>query len=111
MPKLASWPLAGASGKTYDFEVYDWSTVFKAIGAVYVVSKREVDPNGKGSHEIIYIGQSGDLSERFENHHKIECFRRRGANCVSVHAENSQNARLQIEGDLLAGHPNTPCND
>jgi hypothetical protein len=111
MPKVADWPITGGSGKKYDFEVYAWGTAFKSIGAVYVVSKRDVDTTGKGTHEIIYIGQSGDLSERFDGHHKAQCFRNHNANCISIHLEGSEDARFTIEADLLAANPRTPCND
>jgi len=110
MPKLANWPLVGKSGKSYAFEVYELGTVFKRLGGVYVVSKREVDSTGKGSHEVIYIGQSGDLSVRFDSHQKAHCFTNNKANCISIHLESSEEARLEIEADLLGANPNAPCN-
>jgi hypothetical protein len=65
MAKLADAAFSGSTGK-YDFEVYPLGTDFKNVGAVYIISRRTVDPQGKGTHTFIYIGHTGNLSERFE---------------------------------------------
>lgn len=110
MSVLATLAITGASGKQYDFEAYSWGTTFNPLGAVYVVTKRTVDANNKGYHTYIYIGQTGDLSERFDNHHKADCFSKNSANCICVHLQSSEKSRLAIESDLIANH-STPCND
>jgi hypothetical protein len=90
----------GRSGRTYTFNEYPVGTEFKPIGGVYMFLK-DRDP--------IYVGQTGDLSERFEDHHKAASIRRRGANRVCVLAERSEAQRLAIEGDILANY-NWPAN-
>lgn len=97
--------LTGASGTTYDFEVYRWGTNFNPIGAVYAVLKLRTD----GRYEVIYIGQTGDLSERFDNHHKARCFNLHGRTHVGVHRESAERRRLLIEKDLGDNYQ-PPCN-
>ena len=109
MSKLAVADFMGKSGTTYQFEVHAWGSEFEAAGGVYAITKRAVT-NGKGSHIFIYFGQTGDLSERFEDHAKASCFIKNGVNCICVHFESDEKTRLAIESDFLEGY-GTPCND
>ena len=105
MPKETSVTLKGNSGRSYDFDVYPWNTSFNAIGAVYSVLKRI------GSNfTILYIGQTNDLSERFDNHHKQACFDRNNKTHIAIHAESSEPRRFTIETDLVRNYSPT-CND
>lgn len=110
MPSLGKMTLKGASGKDYTFEVYHRSTEFKALGAVYLISKRSPNPDGKGgTHTFLYLGETGDLSSRPLNHHKKQCFDKHGADHVSVFLISDSQQRLDAETDLIRGH-NLPCN-
>ena len=108
MSRIADAEFTGKSG-SYSFGVYPWGTDFTAIGAVYVITKRTADADTKGTHHFIYLGQTADLSERFDNHHKASCFTKNGANCICIHLEGNEKTRLAIESDLIAGN-DTPCN-
>jgi hypothetical protein len=111
MGKLGTIDFKGASGKSYTFTVYPWGTTFKAVGAVYVVTRRYPKSSGDGhSHEVLYVGQTGDLSARLEDHHKAECFEENQANCVCVKVEEVETTRLEIEKDLIDNY-NPPCNE
>ncbi len=110
MAKLGDLTVAGESGQDYKFEVYPQGTSFKEVGAVYLVTKRTHKPDGTGAHEFLYVGETGDLSTRFDGHHKQECFDENGANCICVHVDSSQKSRLAKESDLLGAH-DWPCND
>lgn len=109
MSKLGTIYLYGASGTKYEFKIYSLDTDFKAVGAVYAFTK-SINKENKYSHTIIYIGQTDDLSERFDNHHKKDCIESNGANCICVHIDNSENSRLNKESDLIKGQ-NPVCND
>ena len=111
MAKLGTLTFTGASKKKYKFNVYPWSTSFKDnYGAVYFVTKRTQETDGGHCHTRIYIGQTEDLSTRFDNHHKQICFDEHNKNCICVHGEQDEDARLEIEQDLIENyHP--PCND
>lgn len=110
MAKYGTGTYTGESGTKYEFIAYSLDTEFKAVGAVYIISKRTPKPEGGGSHEVIYVGQTGDLSERFDDHHKADCFKKNGANCILVHAESNEKTRFQIETDLCRQYSSAPCN-
>lgn len=82
----------GASGTTYHLDVFPLGTPFRALGGVYIVC------NG---HTALYIGQTGNLAERFEDHHKSFCWRSHGANNMAVMVVSSEPHRLAIERDLI----------
>jgi hypothetical protein len=110
MAKIGTATAKGISGTSYSFNVYPITESFKAIGAVYIITKRTPKPDGGGEHKFVYIGQTGDLSERFNDHHKDACFQKQGANYIWVHANQSEERRFDIETDLCRYH-DAPCND
>lgn len=107
--KPATLELIGKSGTKYSFQIYDWDTSFKPLPGVYAITKAIANGQGGATHSVIYIGQTGDLSERFDDHHKADCFRRHGANRTCVMVESGEQRRLAIEQDLIAAY-NPPCN-
>jgi hypothetical protein len=57
MPRIGNMTVKGSSGKDYEFGVYPRSDTFKALGAVYIMTKRTPKPDGGGgTHEFICIG-------------------------------------------------------
>lgn len=111
MAKHGTITFTGASGKKYEFTAYAWDTQFKkGFGAVYFITKRRQNTDGGYSHMRIYVGQTDDLSTRFDNHHKENCFRRNNANCKCIFGEQNEDKRLAIENDLLRNY-NPTCND
>lgn len=99
MGKVDTVTAKGASGTSYSFDVYPWGTTFKAVGAVYLVLKKN-----QSNYAILYIGQTGDLSERFDDHHKASCFTRHGRTHIGILVESSGTRRLAIEADLIANY-------
>jgi hypothetical protein len=110
LTKIATLTVTGASGRTYGFNIYPIDTKFANVAAVYLVTKRVPNTNGGGNHTYIYVGQTGSLPDRFDNHHKEACFRARGANCVGVHQDGNEQSRLAKERDIYLKH-RPPCND
>ena len=109
MARISSVSFLGKSGNKYVFNVYPIGQAFKNLGAVYAVTRRY--PNGNTfSHDIIYIGETGDLSTRFDDHHKADCFTIHNSNCVCTHSENDEDLRLAVEDDLVKLHKPL-CND
>jgi hypothetical protein len=106
--KIEDLVLTGKSGTKYTFEMYPLDTSFRVVGGVYIITKRTVVSAG-GSHSLIYVGHTGNLSERFDDHHKADCFKRHGANCIGVLLEENEQRRLAIEADLLKAY-DWPCN-
>ncbi len=105
MAKIETILLKGCSGKAYSFDVYPFGTNFKALGAVYCISKRQ-----NNNHNLIYLGITDDLSTRFNYHHKESCFKRHNADCISIHLNSSEKEREIIERDILCNY-NFPCNE
>jgi predicted GIY-YIG superfamily endonuclease len=96
----------GISGKVYEFETYRIGTTFNDLPGVYIFS-REI---ASDKHDAIYVGITEDLSERFDNHHKMGCIKLYHASHISVLVEHDKNERARIEEDLIKGlKPH--CND
>lgn len=108
MSKYGTVTFTGASGSKYEFDAYPISTEFNSGGAIYFITKRTVS-NGKASHTRIYVGQTKDISERFDDHHKQDCFDKHGANCICVHGDSNESSRLKKESDLIENY-DPPCN-
>jgi len=102
MAKMGTLALLDSDGNEYSFDIYPFGTKFKAISTIYYISKRTKDKDDSGhSHSHIYIGQTSDIAERFENHHKAECFTKNKANCISIHQVKKESERLKIEKALI----------
>ncbi len=104
MIKIGTITLRGLSGNKYDFDVYKWGTGFHEFGAVYYISKRVVKFDGTVSHTQIYIGQTSNMSDRFDDHHKAKCFKDNDVNAISVHQDDDKDSRLEKEADLIGAH-------
>jgi len=105
MAKVETVTSVGASGGRYSFDVYSWGQAFRALGGVYLVLRRTAN----GNYDVLYVGQTGDLSERFDQHHKQGCFDRNQRTHIGILLEGSEQRRLAIEQDLL-GNYKTVCN-
>lgn len=111
MPKFADYTIKGACGTEYTFGLYKFPNTWKSLGAVYIITKRVEKKGGGGRHTHIYVGETGDLSERHDRHHKKDCFGRHGANCIGILLETSEQRRLDIETDIRNNGDAWPCND
>ena len=96
----------GKSGKEYRYLIYEIGTDFRAVAGNYIFSKEDTPK----SWVPIYIGQTDNLNERFDNHHKMPCIRRNGGTHIHVHTNERESDRLAEEKDLIAKGA-TPCND
>ena len=110
-----TFPIIGVSGKKYIFDnMYtfdDFDTLknaFKAVEAVYIFTVRLLNGD-EYTHELVYCGETGNLSTRFDNHHAEYCIKRNNANCISIMTINGEELRKQIEADILKGNT-FPCN-
>lgn len=95
----------GASGRSYTYWVYPLPPNFDPAPGNYIFAKL----NAAGHWEPVYIGQTGDLSDRFDDHHAVGCIHRNGATHIHAHKNNSKTDREAEESDLLARYP-TYCN-
>ena len=109
MAKFGTITFTGFSGLKYEFTAHSRDTKFSAVGAVYFMTKRQKSGGGGNSHTLIYVGETGDLSNRPLNHHRTACFDKEGANCACIYIEGSKSKRLEIETDLR-DYYDPPCN-
>lgn len=95
----------GSSGTDYTYYVYSISTGFKPAACNYILA-RQVGPKWKP----VYIGQTSDISERFDSHHKALCIQRAGATHIHVHTSaDDESERKEEEQDLIANY-DPECN-
>ena len=108
----STFSIQGKSGNKHTFGIYAIGTPFSSTGGVYIFTRRHQDTHGKHTHQIVYCGITGDLSTRFNNHHKETEIKKNNANCICVMFENSEKQRANIEADILTCTDNKfPCND
>jgi hypothetical protein len=109
--KYGSITFTGKSGEKYRFDAWSLETRFKALGAVYIVTKRTMEnaTYNRASHDNVYIGQTASLADPFDTHARFACFTKHGANCVCVHLLEDEERRGAAEKDLLELH-STHCN-
>ena len=95
-----------------EFTVYNLSDVLsgrrqlRPIGAVYLFTRVEAN----GNHTILYVGQTGDLSQRdIPNHQQLPCVRRHGGNSFCVHYDYDENSRRIKEYSIIQDYA-PPCN-
>ena len=106
----ATFCLTDEEDEEYEFHAYPIGTEFPELPAVYAYTKE-----GSGLirwRQPIYIGETGDLSTRFDSHHKADCAEDHGATHIAVCVDNmdSDVRRLWSERMLVA-HYKPPCND
>lgn len=104
---MATLTIKGKSGTEYKFYIHKLPVNFKKTGGVYLFTKL-LDDNK--THKYIYLGITGDLSERFDDHHKANCIKREEASHLCAFTESNKSTRERIEEDLLASIT-TKCNE
>lgn len=110
MPKIGEAEFKGISGKSYRFYIYPIGTSFKDLPIVYIVSKRYENEESRYKHKVVYVGETENAAERFNGHHKQECFESHDANCICIRQEADEESRLAAERDLIANY-GPACND
>lgn len=102
----------GKSGQKYYFHAWPLQTRFKALGAVFFVTKRSLENKTylrSANHEGIFIGKTSNLGEPLATQGQLDRFTKHGANCICVHLVENEERRLAAEQDLIAGNT-TACN-
>ncbi len=116
MAKQGTVTAEGGSGRRYVFDVYPWNdldvprgTVFAPVGAVYLVLKKTGQIQAGYDYDVLYIGQTANLTGHFDDHHKQACFDRNARTHIGVLRCSQERDRLAIEADLLNRYK-TACN-
>lgn len=106
-PRIGSAVIRGQRER-YEFEVFPLDVEMQPVPAVYVISRRVIDREGRGHHKFVCIGQTESLAVELKKQKKGKCIRKFKANVISVLPTENENARFSIEADLKATH-SIPC--
>jgi hypothetical protein len=97
----------GKSGERYRFQVLPIGAAFKALAAVYVVTKRTFDDRTfttRASHQPLAIGETANLAATFLAKSELKTLVAKGADHICVCAIADQESRSRIERDLVEGN-------
>ena len=98
------WP--GQSGATYVFYIYSPDERMPTASGVYIFA----GATDQTTWRAAYIGQTQNFAARIPNHEQLNCASRNGATHIHLlGVDGGENARLQVESDLLAAIK-PPCN-
>ncbi len=98
--------LTGASKKNYEFTLSDSVDGLSAGAGCYVF----VRETSEKKFFVIYIGYTGDLSERFDSHHKWTCItKQEKATHIGLYRTRTKAGAKAVEDDLLEIRT-PPCN-
>ena len=105
--KSSSINFQGKSGESYRFQAWPMDTRFKAMGGIYLVTKRECLDRTfptKATHRCLAIGQTADLAASVLTKPELTKLAAQGANCICVYAVADEARRIEIEKDLIEGN-------
>lgn len=106
MTQAQQYPWKGESRRVYQYEIYSIWHEFPAVAGNYIYAKELVP--GSGCWSPIYIGQTANLSERFDDHNKMQCILAHSTR-IHVHENGDERLRLAEENDIIENY-NPPCN-
>ena len=101
MADLGSITFEGQSGTRYGFRAYTFDHPLRRVGAVYAVLHSVPKPGGGYVMNPLYFGQTGDITVRFEGHHRQQCFQRNDSNSIAFHVDEDEVSRRAKETDLI----------
>ena len=91
-------------------DVLDGRVQLPSEGSVYLFTKMKITRMGSGNHTILYVGQTGNLSDRnIRYHQQLACVHRHEGNCLCVHYDYDESSRLFKENSIKQDY-DPPCN-
>lgn len=102
MASLGKVTFTSGTGDRFRFKVFPLKTRFRKVGGVYLITYRGQGGQGGHRHKILYVGKTEDFSQPFEQPGKVEDLVRRGANCICMQSDPSEESRLKKEQALIA---------
>ena len=92
--------LRGASGKIYSFHACALELALNDVGAVYALTKRTIQSDGRDFFSVIYLGQTEKLGSAIAKHRAQLWALEHECNSVCVHLEDDVTKRMGIIDDL-----------
>ncbi|MEI7969862.1 MAG: hypothetical protein WCJ69_12790 [Betaproteobacteria bacterium] len=98
--------LSGRSGEKFRFQTCSFETRFRAVPAVYFVTRRFSDNATfrRSRHEVIFVGETASMAAPLGTPTQLEAFAKHGANCVCVHPSGDEALRREMVEDMILGH-------
>jgi hypothetical protein len=97
---LGNVHIEGVSGRMYTFRAYPLETSFAEFGAVYFITSRELNPEGRMAHTRIYCGETGDMSVCPYSALQSASFKANYANCICIMPVKEDVYRRDVEKDI-----------
>ena len=97
---LGNVRIKGLSGRMYTFRAYPLNTTFAKVGAVYCITSRNQQPDGRISHSRICCGETDNLSSRSDTHEREDSLKANHANCICILPNMDEETRVEIESDI-----------
>ena len=91
--------IQGLSGKMYTFRAYPLETSFAEFGAVYFITGRSTQRDGKIAHTKIFCGETGNMSLSPYSEHSAT-LRAHRANCICILPVEEELSRRGIQQDI-----------
>lgn len=92
--------LRGASGKIYSFHACALELALNDVGAVYALTKRTIQNDGKDFFSVIFLGQTEKLGSAISKHRAQLWTLEHDCNSVCVHLEEDVMKRIGKIDDL-----------
>ena len=97
----------GKSGREYRYWIYDIGHSMKQVPGNYCFAEETLPHTWKP----IYFGETSDLSECFDYHHKMDCIRQNGATHIHTHISSEDKEVRCLEETDLINKWKALCND
>jgi hypothetical protein len=97
----------GRSGEEFRFQAWPLTAKFKAVGGVYIVTKRSFEDRTfttKASHHPLVIGHTANLADALISKSQLAKLTAQGANCICICTVTDAARRAEIEKDLIDGN-------
>ena len=101
---MATWH--GQSGTAYEYQVRTSNQSPPPSGGNYIFVRLE-----NSTYYPLYIGETQNFAQRFQNHEKAACAQQNGTNQIHYHSHNGNAQTRRAEEQDLINRWNPPCND
>lgn len=91
----------GVFGSDINFDVYPMDSKLNPEPCVYFISRLNKDSGGNLRHNMIYFGQTADISSCIKVYRNLKCFDCYHPNCVGIHHEEIEEERILIKSFLI----------
>jgi hypothetical protein len=106
MGDLGIYLWTGQSGQKYRYTVYMFGTAFGPGPANYIFARESLP----GHYLALYVGQTADLSEPFDDQLALDCLKQNRVTHIHVrHTDGREEIRRAERSDLISAF-NPACN-